>query len=58
MIFGTLKVASKVTTVLWVVSTAHKVYKGYKKTEPAIKATNKVLKAVKGVTNFASKGKK
>lgn len=55
MIFGAIKLAGKVSTALWVVKTAHKAYKGYKKTEPAIKATGKVLKVVKGVKDLVKK---
>lgn len=51
MIMGVTKVFGKAATALWVIKTAAKAYKGYKKTKPAIDATNKVFKIVKGVKN-------
>lgn len=58
MIFGalrTVKFVSKVSTVLWVAKTAHNVYKGYQKTAPAVKATNKVLKSIKKIGKVVGK---
>ena len=49
MIFGAIKLAGKVSTALWVVKKAHTVYKGYKKTAPAIKVTGKVFSTINDV---------
>lgn len=54
MIMGVTKVFGKAATALWVIKTAHKAYKGYKKTKPAIDATSKVFSVVKSVKKTVS----